>query len=209
MAADTKLPKAWHTLLTNSVNKTELFQYLAESIRGLNCDGTTVFCSSGQNVVANLHRQDMSGLAPCNHEEADTRVFVHVADACHSQRHSKFMSRTGDTDVVALAVSAISPGIFVAAKFEEIVNSCTNPFSEGYSRVVSVHFKQVNCSDQDRNVLALGMTRAPSEWCTHHSARSLQLSRHALHPTLEACWSHLLGNGPRRWLHPLEVTEAP
>ena len=47
---------------------------------------------------------DVSSLAPCTHEEADTRIFLHVKDAVQ-HNHSKITIRTVDTDVV-LAISA-------------------------------------------------------------------------------------------------------
>ena len=43
-------------------------------------------------------------LAPCSHEEADTRIFVHVKD-CTQTGHNKIVIRTGDTDVIVLAVA--------------------------------------------------------------------------------------------------------
>ena len=47
---------------------------------------------------------DTSHLAPYNHEEADTRIFLHVADAIRN-RYSKFMIHTKDTDIVVLGVA--------------------------------------------------------------------------------------------------------
>ncbi|XP_061717344.1 uncharacterized protein LOC133525110 isoform X1 [Cydia pomonella] len=44
-------------------------------------------------------------MAPCNHEEADTRIMLHLADAVKG--HSKVMLRTVDTDVVVLAISCV------------------------------------------------------------------------------------------------------
>ena len=41
---------------------------------------------------------------PCNHEEADTRMLLHVAHAT-AQGHQKASIRTVDTDVIVLAVS--------------------------------------------------------------------------------------------------------
>ena len=46
---------------------------------------------------------DSSSLAPCLHEEVDTRMFVHAADAA-SRGHKKIIIRSVDTDVVVLAV---------------------------------------------------------------------------------------------------------
>ena len=47
-----------------------------------------------------------NNLQPCSHEEADTRIFVHVLDAIE-QGHSKVMIRTVDTDVVILAIKVL------------------------------------------------------------------------------------------------------
>ena len=51
---------------------------------------------------------DVDALAPCTHEEADTRIFLHVA-AATSTGHRRVIIRTSDSDVVVLAVS-----VFVA-----------------------------------------------------------------------------------------------
>ena len=42
-------------------------------------------------------------LSPCSHEEADTRMLLHAADAAKTLKH--VMIRTVDTDVVVLAVA--------------------------------------------------------------------------------------------------------
>ena len=46
----------------------------------------------------------MSSLEPCNQEEADTRLLVHVLDAC-SSGHRRILIRTNDANVVVLAMS--------------------------------------------------------------------------------------------------------
>ena len=55
--------------------------------------------------VIRKNQQDISALAPCTHEEADTRIFLHLEDAVH-QGHSRVSIRTVDTDVVVLAVAS-------------------------------------------------------------------------------------------------------
>ena len=47
----------------------------------------------------------MLGLAPCSHEEADTRMLLHLEDAV-KQGYGKICIRTVDTDVVVLAIAA-------------------------------------------------------------------------------------------------------
>ena len=44
----------------------------------------------------------MEGLASCSHEEADSRVMVHVADAANKYN----TTRTVDSNVVVFAVNA-------------------------------------------------------------------------------------------------------
>ena len=51
-----------------------------------------------------IHKREK--LSPCSHEEADTRMMVHVADAV-DKGHNSIMIRTVDTDVVVLAVAAV------------------------------------------------------------------------------------------------------
>ncbi len=48
----------------------------------------------------------IDSIAPCSHEGADTRLFIHVADAVR-KGHTKLLIRTVDTDVVALEVSVV------------------------------------------------------------------------------------------------------
>ena len=49
---------------------------------------------------------DSSSLVPCLHEEADTRMFVHAADASN-RGHKKSIIRIVDTLVVVLAVYVV------------------------------------------------------------------------------------------------------
>ncbi len=57
----------------------------------------------GSDVIC-IPPQDTSHLAPCNHEEANTRIILHLADAVYMGFH-KFLLRTVDTDVVVLSVA--------------------------------------------------------------------------------------------------------
>jgi glycyl-tRNA synthetase (class II) len=46
---------------------------------------------------------NLSSLAPCSHEEADTRILLHLANAV-ACGHISVLIRTNDSDVVVLAV---------------------------------------------------------------------------------------------------------
>ena len=56
------------------------------------------------NSILSREPKDDSCLAPCDHEEADTRIFLHVQDAS-KEGNRRVLVRTVDTDVVVLAVS--------------------------------------------------------------------------------------------------------
>ena len=52
-----------------------------------------------------INYQAGKGLAPCTHEEADTRILLHLGVAVQ-QGHNKMSIRTVDTDVVLLAITS-------------------------------------------------------------------------------------------------------
>ena len=55
-------------------------------------------------MLCSLAAADVCSMAPWSHEEADTRLFVHVADAVR-KGFQKVMVGTVDTDVVVLAIA--------------------------------------------------------------------------------------------------------
>ena len=69
--------------------------------------GENIFSTCGEGVLTINERTDISLLAPCTHEEADTRLIVHVLDVA-SRGQRRIRIRSNDTDVVALAISVSS-----------------------------------------------------------------------------------------------------
>ncbi|XP_052123378.1 uncharacterized protein LOC127749403 [Frankliniella occidentalis] len=108
---ETKLPKNWPDFLRNAGNKTDFFALLARSIPDckIMCQ---LYSTFGEAVVSNCEQSDVSFISPCNHEEADTRMLLHVADAVRSG-HKEIIIRSTDTDVVVLAVACVEmlPGL--------------------------------------------------------------------------------------------------
>ena len=84
-------------------NKAELFSFLATSLTALNTDKQII--STHHAEVLCTQPRDTSGLAPCTHEEADTRIMLHLGDAV-KEGFDKVSIRTVDTDVLVLAVTA-------------------------------------------------------------------------------------------------------
>jgi hypothetical protein len=95
-------PKSWSNFLRVSENKTKLFSFLAERIASLN-PSKLVCVTQGENVLCNKNI-DLSGICPCNHEEADTRLFVHVKHTAIQGLKTSLVVIT-NTDVVVLAIS--------------------------------------------------------------------------------------------------------
>ena len=62
-------------------------------------DGKEVFVTSGMRVPKGTSRQ----MIPCDHEEADTRLLVHVIDSLNAGC-STCLVRTVDTDVVVILI---------------------------------------------------------------------------------------------------------
>ena len=64
----------------------------------------TIYSTIGTEVLCSLATADVSSIAPCSHKEADTHLFVHVADAVR-KGFQKVMVHTVDTDVLVLAIA--------------------------------------------------------------------------------------------------------
>jgi len=70
-------------------------------------EGKEAYSTHGSSVLTSSHRSEMSNLAPCTHEEADTRLMIHALDAS-LRGHQRIKIRTNDTDVIVLAPSVAS-----------------------------------------------------------------------------------------------------
>ena len=103
--ATNQLPRDWNGFLRVDENKTELFKFLAEETVTLGGE-KQIISTLGDQVICYPPRVDVSNLAPCSHEEADTRMLLYAADAANPG-FRKIVIRTVDTDVVVLSVAAV------------------------------------------------------------------------------------------------------
>ena len=79
VSGKTKLPGNWMDFLRDSVNKKELFAFLTSKVAQFRWPpAKAVYVTSGQAVVC---IGDSIPMQNCNHEEADTRIVVHVLHA--------------------------------------------------------------------------------------------------------------------------------
>lgn len=108
VASTTVMPKNWKDFLRVDQNKTELFAFLShEVVRLPLAEGKELYASDGSAVLCSPPESYLACLTPCSQEEADTRLFLHAADAVQKGR-KKVTIRTVDTDVVVLAVASFS-----------------------------------------------------------------------------------------------------
>ena len=103
VAASTTIPGNWQEFLRVDENKVELFSFLATSTASIDSN-KQVMSTIHTDVLCNQPR-DLSRLSPCTHEEADTRIILHMEDAV-KEGYTKVTIRTVDTGVVVLAVAS-------------------------------------------------------------------------------------------------------
>ena len=94
------IPLNWKSVLRLD-DKKELFQHLAVSVQPLCISDVEVISTADVDVISSS-TLDKTSLAPCKHEEADTRIFVHARHASLNGM-KKILIRTVATDVVILA----------------------------------------------------------------------------------------------------------
>ena len=99
-------PTNWREFLRVDQNKTELFRFLSDEII---CSETehTVCVAYDDSCKSNRLFPSIDDLTGCNHEEADTRIFTHVANLVSNGR-TKLVIKTVDTDVMVLAIAAFA-----------------------------------------------------------------------------------------------------
>ena len=106
ITADTPVPqgKKYEKFLADNNNKDELFKFLsAELIEKINMPSCNVLTTQREYVLS-TQELDIDFLQPCDHEEADTRVFLHLKHAV-LQGHKVVFIRTVDIDLVVFAIS--------------------------------------------------------------------------------------------------------
>ena len=113
----TQISVKWDPFLRNDQNKSELFHFLSDFIhKNFRPAGRTVVATVDDHVLSFPDRNN-EFLQPCNHEEANTRMFVHVNDAITQDNFRSVLIHSIDKDVVVLAVNAayrFNVEIFVA-----------------------------------------------------------------------------------------------
>ena len=107
ITADTPVPQGKkYKFLADINNKDELFKFLsAELIEKINMPSCNVLTTQREYVL-NTQELDIDFLQPCDHEEGDPRVFLHLRHAV-LQGHKVVFIPTVDTDLVVLAIITV------------------------------------------------------------------------------------------------------
>ena len=78
------MPKNWKDFLRVEKNKTELFTFLSQQAINTPIEiSKSLYATDGPNLLCSAVT-DLFRIDPCSHEEADTRLYLHVADAFRS-----------------------------------------------------------------------------------------------------------------------------
>ena len=98
VAASNKVPNNWQDFLRDTVNKDSLNKFLAEAVTAHSFGrGKTVYATHEANVLSNTS----TTMGDCNHEEADTRMLVHVEHSLMNGANQIGIN-SEDTDVLII-----------------------------------------------------------------------------------------------------------
>ena len=88
----TQIPKhEWNSgFLKNEENKKELFSFISEEIVKKDLGGKLLLSTKCERVLSN-RPCDVPALEPCNHSEADTMIFHHLAHASGQGHQTAYM----------------------------------------------------------------------------------------------------------------------
>ena len=104
VSGQTKLPGNWIDFLHDPSNKKEFFTFLMSKVYESTFPPTkAVYATLGETVVSVGNNNP--AMSSCNHEEADTRLVVHILHALE-QGVKRIEVRTVDTDVIVILVGA-------------------------------------------------------------------------------------------------------
>jgi len=98
------IPGNWQDFLQVDLNKIELFSFLSKALIKLyRPENKQLVVTNEDQILCVPQQEDIHLIAPCSHEEADSRMMLHVAHAVQHGHH-QILVHSVDTDAVVLAV---------------------------------------------------------------------------------------------------------
>jgi hypothetical protein len=98
-----KVPKNWPNFLQNEENKEELYPFIADSIQEHPDDKVYYASRKDKAVTPNGGNPNLDTLS-CNHEEADTKMFVHLYHGVKYENVKKAAILANDIDVIVIGI---------------------------------------------------------------------------------------------------------
>ena len=77
----------WQSFQRVNENKAELFQFLGKQAESIQSGDKEVYITFAEQVLTSSVREDKSRIEPNSHEEADSIIVLHVADAVEKGHH--------------------------------------------------------------------------------------------------------------------------
>ena len=102
--ASTTLPRNWQQVLRVADKKRELCAFFTKYIAQVQT--TSEIVSTDGCLVVCVPPRNTTNLAPYNHEEADTRMMLHLSNAVN-RGSQRVLPRTANTDVVVSAIAVM------------------------------------------------------------------------------------------------------
>ena len=95
-----------HTYATNALlaKLYEYFRFISKELQRDTADLHYELLTTNADLVLSNKPTNITALSPCQQEEADTRIMLHLYHAA-GQGHSNAFLRTVDSDVVVLAIN--------------------------------------------------------------------------------------------------------
>ena len=88
VAGKAAVPGNWQNFLRADSNKTELFSFLSKVLLQTFCnEDKDVFLTDGKEMLNTHLLQNVHTLAPCSHDEVDSRMLQHVSHAAQHGHH--------------------------------------------------------------------------------------------------------------------------
>ena len=106
MCDNATIPVNWKSFLRSDENKDDLFSLFGRKRDCITASWGQIITTSGADVLSSS-LVETEGLTSCNHEEADTRIFIPVKHAS-ARGLKKVLIRMVDTDVVVLVIANAS-----------------------------------------------------------------------------------------------------
>ena len=100
------MPRNWRNFLRHSENKTELFEFLADKVVEHQTENKVII-KKGSKVISYQIKINLEDISPCNHEEADTRIFLNAKDLV-KDGYKTVMIKANDTNVLVIAIVTFS-----------------------------------------------------------------------------------------------------